>query len=438
MWGMQLNTIYNDARPLHNVCKFLGLAPYSIRINPLTGEGFIDTDFKSNTLTVIWTLILLCAMVGGLIDTIIMNVMTFNFSTSDIINKAFCLPMFYMVSILMIVMNGTVNKYKIEQFLSKISEIDKVMSYMKGQEYSKIKSKKYSSYFEIAVLIAVFLPCLIYDVCSFMGDVIILCKIQMRLCEILQFVLMTQHCQLTRFIRVRLKMLGRVVSAVFNDSCSEGESELPGSTREAFNSKLSTGVTRISPELVSNKKLLAYKIFHLSEANTVDLFSCNAKNFARLRRVYSLLCDAVGFVNSIYGFLVMFLIMQIFIELITGVNGIMHLIKENNSPHFANATLLIVHLISRIVLSLGILVTTILSCHVTVLESKELGIYVQKILLKYPLRSDTVQQLKLFYQQISNNDIQFTAFWLFNLDISFLCTIFASSITYIILLAQIK
>lgn len=436
---MQPSTVYNDARPLHNVCKFLGLAPYSIRTKSMTGEGYIDTDFKSNTLAVIWTIIMLCAMVGGLISTIIVSVLCFNFSTSDMISKAFCLPLFYVVSVLMIVMNGTVNKHKIQQFLNKISKIDKeILLYQKGQEYSQIKVKKCSSYTEIAILVTVFVPCLIHDFWSFMGDIIILCKIVMRLCEILQFVLMTQHCQFIKFIRVRLKKLRYLVSAVFDYSCAKSENEISDATHEAFNRKFTTGMTKISPEFISDKELLSYKILRLSEANNINLLSCNAENLVHLRRVYSHLCDAVGLVNSMYGFLIMFMIIQIFTELITGVNSTMHLIKENYSPHFSDPTPLIVYTVSRIVLSLGILVTTILSCHVTVLESKELGNGVQKFLLKYPLRGDTTQQLKLFSHQISYSDIQFTAFWLFNLDISFLCTIFASSITYIILLAQLK
>jgi hypothetical protein len=259
-----------------------------------------------------------------------------------------------------------------------------------------------------------------------------------RLSELLQFVMMTQHCQFIKFIRKRLSALRCVISNILGDGCAQDANETSAEMYEALKHQFSTRMTRVYPKSEFNKKAQAYEISTASEASNINVFSFHAEYFVHLRRIYSCLCDAVEIVNSMFGFVGMFLIIQIFTELITGVNGIMHLIKETPPHYFADPTPIIVHTISRIILSLGMLVNTIVCCHVTVLESKELGTEVQKLLLKYPLRSDTVQQLKLFSFQISSNGVQFTAFWLFNLDISFLCTIFASSITYIILLAQLK
>jgi hypothetical protein len=200
-----------------------------------------------------------------------------------------------------------------------------------------------------------------------------------------------------------------------------------------------TGLSSVSSKLNCNKiAALAYEVRAASQTSNINVFSFHAEYFVHLRRIYSRLCDAVQIVNSVFGFVGMFVIIQNFTELITGVNTIMHLIKEDHNKYFSDPTSLIVFTLTRVILCLGLLITIVVSCHVTVLESNELGNEVRKLLLKYPLRSDTVQQLKLFSFQISNNDVQFTAFWLFNLDISFLCTIFASSVTYIILLAQLK
>jgi hypothetical protein len=200
----------------------------------------------------------------------------------------------------------------------------------------------------------------------------------------------------------------------------------------------STGMSRVCPKFNCNEIALAYEIRAASETSNIRIFSFHAEYLVHLRRIYRCLCDAVQIVNSMFGFVGMLFIMQNFVELITGVNTIMHLIKGDLNHYFSDPISMIFHTLSHIILALGILVTIIVSCHVTVLESKELGTEVQKILLKYPLRSDIVEQLKQFLLQISNNDVHFTAFWLFDLDISFLCTIFASSVTYIILLAQLK
>jgi hypothetical protein len=245
----------------------------------------------------------------------------------------------------------------------------------------------------------------------------------MPLSEILQIAMMTQHNLFIKFIRKRLSALRSAVS----DISDEGY-EISGQMYEVSKHVFRTGMSRARSKLNCNKISLAYEIRPEPEA----------EYFVHLRRIYNRLCDAVQIVNSMFGFIWMFVIIQIFTVLITGVNTVMALISEDLNHKFYDQTSMIVYTVSHIVLSLGTLVTTIVSCHVTVLESKELGNEVGKLLLKYPLRSDTVQQLKLFLFQISNNDVQFTAFWLFNLDISFLCTIFASSITYIVLLAQLK
>jgi hypothetical protein len=200
----------------------------------------------------------------------------------------------------------------------------------------------------------------------------------------------------------------------------------------------STGMSKVCPTLNCNKIAFTYEIRAATETSNIYIFPFHTEYLVHLRKIYRCLCDAVQIVNSMFGFVGMFVIIQIFTELITGVNTVMHLIEGDVTHYFSYPTPMIVHTLSHIFMDLGILVTTIVSCHVTALESKELGTEVQKILLKYPLRSDTIQQLKLFLLQTCNNDVHFTAFWLFDLDISFLCTIFASSIAYIVLLAQLK
>jgi len=247
---------------------------------------------------------------------------------------------------------------------------------------------------------------------------------------------MYQHCQLIKFIRTRFNTLRYVTSTILDDGWAEGENGISFVRRRVHEHELADSVPRTSQEFNLNKKILVSKITPLPDPETESVFSCHAERLVRLRRVYNCLCDAVQLVNSMYGVVVMFMIIQNFTNLITSVNVIMNIIK-GNCQHFCDPIPIIVHIISRLILSLGMLLTAIVSCHLTVLESKELRSDVQKLLLKYPLGSDTIQQLKLFSHQLCNSEIQFTAFWLFNLDISFLCTIFASSITYIILLAQL-
>jgi hypothetical protein len=63
---------------------------------------------------------------------------------------------------------------------------------------------------------------------------------------------------------------------------------------------------------------------------------------------------------------------------------------------------------------------------------------IQKLLLLQHVRCDIVEQLKLFSEQVTKNEIKFCAFSLFKVDMSLLCTILASVTSYIIILVQFK
>ncbi|XP_023707689.1 uncharacterized protein LOC111864570 [Cryptotermes secundus] len=57
---------------------------------------------------------------------------------------------------------------------------------------------------------------------------------------------------------------------------------------------------------------------------------------------------------------------------------------------------------------------------------------------KSHLDSEAVEQLLLFSQQISTDGIAFTAAGFFVIDLSLLCTVLTSAVTYVIILIQFK
>jgi hypothetical protein len=78
------------------------------------------------------------------------------------------------------------------------------------------------------------------------------------------------------------------------------------------------------------------------------------------------------------------------------------------------------------------------SCHMATSKAKKVQDNVQLLLLNQNIRTETLEQLKLFSTQLTVKTIKFTAFGFFTFSLSTLSTFIASVITYIVMLEQIK
>ena len=91
-----------------------------------------------------------------------------------------------------------------------------------------------------------------------------------------------------------------------------------------------------------------------------------------------------------------------------------------------------------VIISVGKTVVISESCHMVREESKILVNNLQKLQLRHPIRSDILILLQQFSNQVSLNAIHFTAFGFFSVNLSFLYTFIASSVTYVIILIQFR
>jgi hypothetical protein len=71
-------------------------------------------------------------------------------------------------------------------------------------------------------------------------------------------------------------------------------------------------------------------------------------------------------------------------------------------------------------------------------ESKVLANNLQKLQLYHPIRPDILLQLQQFSTQVAENNIHFTAFGFFSVNLSLLYAFIASSVTYVIILIQFR
>jgi len=91
-----------------------------------------------------------------------------------------------------------------------------------------------------------------------------------------------------------------------------------------------------------------------------------------------------------------------------------------------------------VIISVGKTVVISESCHMVREESKILVNNLQKLQLRHPVRSGVLLLLQQFSTQVSQNAIHFTAFGFFSVNLSFLYTFIASSVTYVIILIQFR
>jgi gustatory receptor len=159
------------------------------------------------------------------------------------------------------------------------------------------------------------------------------------------------------------------------------------------------------------------------------------------RQIYSNIYDATQLVNSVYGFLLLLLFVRAAGGLITNIYHLVSITLSGEDvldiENWSSATH-IGSLVVWILIFLSTIIVMTVTCQMAVLESKKLDDVIQKLLLQQSLRYDMLQQLKLFSDQITKNQIEFSALRFFKVDMSLLFTILTSVTSYIIVLVQFK
>ncbi|KAJ9582605.1 hypothetical protein L9F63_023064, partial [Diploptera punctata] len=406
--------VYKDFKLFSIICTFLGLAPYKIHINNITGDGRLDARIGRNVAGIICTFLMTCVMLYGMYDMI----MEFKFqrksTVSDTLSTKFCMPMFFAVTIVALLMNSTVIKYKMSQLFNIFSNIDKEINRLRGEPVlEKSVLMKMLSNFDIVILLFLFAPYLIYDALIWGIGFFHMNSYLLRFSEFVNIVIVMLYCRCVLYVWKKLSELCEILSKT-----------LECDTLTGYHTGLGYKILQVHPE---------------SKMKRIQDFT---EIVVSLRRLYSQVCAAVHIINAMYGFIVLLEIATHFSVIITNVSTVMSLIntkeEHNIIPHhppdhkplFSNTACLII--------SASLLVTMIVICHITTSKSKDLASVVGKVSLKYPLNIVTLQQLKLFSYQIRYNCFDFTAFWLFRLDSNLLCTIFASAVTYTAVLSQLN
>jgi gustatory receptor len=263
-----------------------------------------------------------------------------------------------------------------------------------------------------------------------------------RIAYFISIVLIIQFCHVLICTQQRLFILSKEVSSVLENKIAITVSSTltPVFVKAFSKSELSSAASVFTESenavhdgrrncLTASKNLLLPTKLHVQD----KVITC--------RQIYSNIYDVVQLINSIYGFLLVLLFIRAAAGLVTNIYWLASVTISGDivgpSDNWGSPA----HIFSLacwISIFLSTIIAMTVTCQMVILESKQIGDIIQKLLLVQHARCDIVQQLELFSEQLAKNQIEFSAFYLFKVDMSLLGTILASVASYIIVLVQFK
>jgi hypothetical protein len=425
-----------ELKPLHYVAKTLGLAPFSFKLNSVTNKETIDIKFTSNIGGFIISAVIFFTLLNGFIFSTVQREFSFTIDPGDTLCNAISVPTNIISSLILVIMTSTVNRYKLEELVEKLTVIDEELCHLRGG-CAYLKNKiKVQLYIPILALTISFMC---YDTFVWSKSFNTMFCIIKRFSHIITLVAVMQFCKMVQIIVGRLSGIHEALSLILPEKLSQVNTPYVHEAEERHVSKkvyslTSTIMHVASADVLGNSMSLQNMSSDLKAISLTEM-----QTILSLRRIYNHLYECVKIINFLFG-------IPILIDMsrtITGVTACLYsVVRLINEPTEAVTRLYFSEfIISRtmwITLLLGTIVSVTVLCEMAASRANSIRHKVQTLLLQNPLRRDVLEQLKMFSQQMSKDRIEFTAAGFFIINLSLLCTFVASVTTYIIVLIQFK
>jgi hypothetical protein len=168
----------------------------------------------------------------------------------------------------------------------------------------------------------------------------------------------------------------------------------------------------------------------LSNGKTDNNISSKRKHLRKLRIIYSQLHDVALLINSNYGITLICATIWMFIGIISGAN---YVIKMKPISIY----LCVILAVTWSSLCVAMMIIMAVSCSLAVNECKRSPVIVQKIMLRDDTDSEVMKELKKMFIQFKVMKIEFSAYGLYRIDLSFLCAILGATVSYLIVSLQL-
>ncbi|GFG31883.1 hypothetical protein Cfor_10236 [Coptotermes formosanus] len=425
-----------ELKPIYLVARVLGLAPFLIKVDPDTNEDIVNVKFTSNVGGIAASLVLFTTTLSGFVYTILQPEFSMKSDPGDILCNVVSIPINYISTLILLTMTLTVNRYKIEELVHKLVLIDEHLAHLRGRRADGRKKSNAEFYLLILALTVLFMC---YDIFLWSQSFSLMFCINKRFSHIITLVAKMQFCNTVLMIRSRLSGVQEILSLTLSGKSSH-TNDLPAlapGERKDINKVyyLTSNIMQVASVEALNDPLA----FNTITADAKSLPFADTYTVLNLRRIYNHIYECTKIINSIFGFNILLDMCRILTSLTSALYSVVRLFNEPieavTNLHFSD------FILSRIIwifIFVGTTASLTVICGMTASRGKDIAHKVQTLLLQDSQKSDVVEQLKLFSQQISNDRIVFTASGFFVMDLSVLCAFLTSVTTYIIVLIQFK
>ena len=424
-----------EMRLIYLVAKVLGLAPFLIKIDPDTNEDVFKVKLTSSIGGIAASLVSFTTMLIGFVYSIIEPEFRKNGDPGEILCNFVSIPITYISTLLLVTMTLTVNRGKIEEIVHKLVLIDENLARLRGRSVYGRK-KNVEVYLPILALTVLFLC---YDSFLWVQSGCIMFCLTKRFSHLIALVAKIQFCKTVMMIRSRLSGVEEVLSLTLPAKSSHPKNLPALAPGERMDTNkvyyMTSNIMQVASAEVPNDPLA----FKMIRADAKTLPFADTYTILNLRRTYNHIYECTKIINSIFGLDVLLDTCRTLTSLTSGLYSVVRLFNEPieavTNLEFSD------FLLSRIIwitTFLGTATSLVVICGKTTSKGKDIAHKIQTLLLEDCHKSEVVEQLKLFSQQISNDRVVFTAAGFFVMDLSVLCALLTSVTTYIIVLIQFQ
>jgi hypothetical protein len=435
--GVALGNSVHEIRPLHCVVRAMGLAPYSLQSNPASREGIIDVKLASNVFGLTASAVVLTATVAGFLYCTPQAEFSLFRNPGDTLCNGISVPLNFIIASIIVIMAVSVNRHRAQELFNKLSHIDGSLCRLRrGCECHRQRSSG-QLYLPLMALIVGFMS---YDSYVWSEKFDAAFCIAKRCVHIVTLSAIMYYCKLVQMMRTRLSDIHDILSSTSTSNRSPGSGisfvlpfEGPSGSRK--NRRVASSIMQVSyVDMLDNPVTL-----NGVAANLKSLPLTETHTILTLRRVYNDVYECSRILNCMIGLPILLDIFRIFISLTSGLYSLMRLLNE---PAAAVSTLPSpqygISLSTWVLMFLGTITAVTAICGGAASTTKDIDHEIQTLLLESALKTEAVEQLKLFSQQVSHDAIVFTAAGFFPIDLSLLCAVLTSAVTYVVILIQFQ
>ncbi|KAJ9599882.1 hypothetical protein L9F63_009829, partial [Diploptera punctata] len=411
--------IYSAINPLYYFSKILGLAPFNI----IKGNKIIGT---TNKITVtkygqLYTITIIFIAIFFTTSAIAWRAefQYRNDTKSSVIGNLFFWISSLCSTVFGLLLPGIIYSKKLINIIKTINEFDAEFLLNQNANY-----KKASNFIKLEIIIfcTTYGSLCLYHIWVYQSSDTLNQHFGINyVLYLINFAVIIQIGNLVYYIQQRLAILNKRITN-YNET-SKCNSNILQSNR-FFNVRFKN-----SKIYQSNKECNTCRNIRLAENGE------NMSNIRTLRKHQSSLRDLTDLVNEVYGFQILLEFIAAFIDTTGNLYCLLQCFNSKEVKVVGGGHFYVMKIGWTIAIMLKVLFVTVL-CHKTSEEGSKTVSHLQRLLLSLPTDAASTMEIHLFSQQVISRPFRFTAFGLFDVDRSALCSFFGAIITYLIVLLQ--